>query len=86
MSYNDFTDMPVWQKIFDLLGRIYSVTKVFPYDERFGLTSDMRRSANSITHNIAVPTRRDGRFEPRDKIRFYPIRIPTGQDFAGKRI
>jgi four helix bundle protein len=70
MSYDDFTKMSVWQLAFDLLLRIYKITKRFPSDERFGLISDMRRSANSITLNIAEGF---GRFEPRDKSRFYKI-------------
>ena len=70
MSYEDFTQMPVWQSGFNLLLEIYKVTKSFPSDERFGLTSDMRRAANSITHNIAEGF---GRYEARDKTRFYKI-------------
>ena len=53
-----------------LLILVYSVTKNFPNDERFGLVSDMRRSANSFIHNIAEGF---GRFEKRDKTRFYKI-------------
>lgn len=70
MSYSDFTKMPVWQSALRLLKQIYSVTKAYPTDERFGLISDMRRAAHSITHNIAEGF---GRFEPKDKSRFYKI-------------
>jgi four helix bundle protein len=70
MAYNDFTEMPVWQSAFELTLEIYTITKTFPTDERFGLTSDMRRAANSIAHNIAEGF---GRFESRDKTRFYKI-------------
>lgn len=70
MSYSDFTKMPVWQSALRLLKQIYSVTKAYPTDERFGLISDMRRAANSIAHNIAEGF---GRFEPKDKSRFYKI-------------
>lgn len=70
MAYKDFTEMPVWKAAFDLLLEIYKITKTFPADERFGLISDMRRSANSIVHNIAEGF---GRFEPKDKTRFYKI-------------
>ncbi len=47
---------------------LYQLSKKFPDDERFGLTSDIRRAANSIVHNIAEGY---GRFEGRDKSRFY---------------
>lgn len=70
MRYRDFTEMPVWKLAFELLLKIYTITKTFPMDERFGLTSDMRRAANSITHNIAEGF---GRYEPRDKTRIYKI-------------
>ncbi|MDX1523245.1 MAG: four helix bundle protein, partial [Anaerolineae bacterium] len=70
MAYKDFSDMPVWQSAFQLTLKIYKSTKGFPSDERFGLISDMRRAANSTTHNIAEGF---GRFEAKDKTRFYKI-------------
>lgn len=70
MGCNDFTKMSVWQLAFDLLLRVYKITKTFPTDERFGLVSDMRRSANSVAHNIAEGF---GRFEQKDESRFYKI-------------
>ena len=70
MSYEDFTQMPVWQSAFNLTLNIYKITKSFLSDERFGLISDMRRAANSIAHNIAEGF---GRYETRDKTRFYKI-------------
>lgn len=70
MKYPDFTSMPVWQKALELLLKIYQITKVFPPEEKFGLTSDISRSANSVIHNMAEGY---GRFEPKDKTRFYKI-------------
>lgn len=70
MKFEEFTDMPVWQTGFDILLKVYKVTKDFPSEERFVLVSDMRRSANSIVHNIAEGF---GRYESRDKTRFYKI-------------
>ena len=70
MSYEDFTNMPVWQKSFKLLIRIYKITKSFPAEEKFGMISDIRRAANSVVHNIAEGF---GRYEARDKTRFYKI-------------
>jgi four helix bundle protein len=68
MAFRDFTQTSVWKKAFKLLMTIYEVTKTFPKEERYGLTSDMRRAANSVLHNIAEGF---GRFESRDKTRFY---------------
>ena len=76
MEYPDFTNMSIWKKSIELLIKIYEITKSFPSDERFGLISDMRRAVNSISHNFAEGY---GRFEPRDKTRFY--KIPRGSGY-----
>ena len=69
-KYNDFRDMTVWQKAFALLRDVYKITRSFPPEEKFALTDDLRRAANSCVHNIAEGY---GRFEARDKTRFYKI-------------
>lgn len=69
-KFNDFRDMPVWQKSFMLLIEVYKHIKLFPLDERFALTDDLKRAANSVVHNLAEGY---GRFEARDKSRFYKI-------------
>lgn len=66
----NFTDLIAWQMAHELVLAIYRETKVFPADERFGLVSQMRRSATSITANIAEGFGRQG---TRDKIQFYVI-------------
>ena len=48
-----YRSLVVWQKSFDLSFAIYCLTKDFPDEERYGLTSQMRRSAVSIPSNIA---------------------------------
>ena len=88
MEYPDFTNMSVWKKSIELLLKIYEITKNFPSDERFGLISDMRRAVNSISHNFAEGF---GRYEPRDKTRFYKISRGSGyelmsQSFASFKI
>ncbi|NQU20686.1 MAG: four helix bundle protein [Candidatus Nealsonbacteria bacterium] len=49
----DFRKLKVWQKAHELTLAVYEVTRGFPSDERYGLTSQMRRSAASIPANIA---------------------------------
>ena len=49
----NFEKLDVWQKSVALADLIYSTTKSFPSDERFGLTNQMRRAAVSISSNIA---------------------------------
>jgi four helix bundle protein len=48
-----YKELIVWQKAFNVAVDIYTVTKKFPKDEIFGMTSQMRRSAVSISSNIA---------------------------------
>lgn len=45
--------LDVWQKSMDLVVDIYKLTASFPPEERFGLTSQMRRSAVSVPSNIS---------------------------------
>jgi len=55
---HDFKDMRIWQKGIGVVKDIYKVTKRFPREELYGLTSQMRRSAVSIPSNIAEGFRR----------------------------
>jgi four helix bundle protein len=48
-----YQDLIVWQKSMELVERIYRMTKVFPKEELYGLTSQIRRAAVSIPSNIA---------------------------------
>jgi four helix bundle protein len=48
-----FEKFDVWHKAVDFANKVYSLTAAFPVDERFGLTSQMRRAAVSISSNIA---------------------------------
>jgi four helix bundle protein len=47
-----FKDLKVWQKSYSLCLEIYRITKEFPMDEKFGLTSQLRRASISIPSNI----------------------------------
>ncbi len=53
MSSSRYQDLVVWQKAMLLAKTIYQLTKRLPDDERFGLTSQLRRAAVSIPSNIA---------------------------------
>lgn len=52
MSYSH-RDLEIWQLGMNLAEKIYIVTAIFPGEEQFGLTSQMRRAAVSIPSNIA---------------------------------
>jgi len=49
----NYKELKVWQKSYQLCLAIYKATKIFPKNEGFGLTSQMRRAALSIPSNIA---------------------------------
>ena len=49
----NYRDLIVWQKAMDFVCEIYRVSQSFPSDERFALTSQLRRAAVSIPANIA---------------------------------
>jgi four helix bundle protein len=50
---SSYRDLLVWQKGIVLVKHVYQLTRTFPADERFGLTSQMRRAAVSVPSNIA---------------------------------
>ena len=58
---SSFRDLEVWQEAMLLVEDVYTLTKRFPSDERFGLTSRLRRAAVSIPSNIAEGSRRKRR-------------------------
>ncbi|HMC96665.1 MAG TPA: four helix bundle protein, partial [Flavobacteriales bacterium] len=53
-----FRDMIVYQKSFDLAVRIFQLTKKFPKEEQFGLTSQIRNSSRSTCANFGEAYRR----------------------------
>ncbi len=48
-----YQQLLVWQKAMDLVVHCYEVTKTFPTEERYGLTSQIRRAGVSVPANIA---------------------------------
>lgn len=65
-----FKDLLVWQKAHELTILIYTTTKDFPTEERYGLVSQMRRAAVSVASNIVEGFRRKSL---KDSINFYNI-------------
>lgn len=56
-------DLNVWKKSMSLVSEIYTITKSFPEYEKYGITSQLRRSAISIPSNIAEGSARRGNKE-----------------------
>lgn len=67
---NTFRDIVAWQKAHQLVLYVYTLTKAFPKDESFALTSQARRSAASVSANIVEGFRRKSL---RDSLNFYRI-------------
>ena len=53
MKRHNFKELQVWQLAMDVVDDIYLITKDFPKEELFGLSLQMRKSASSISSNIA---------------------------------
>jgi len=68
MEYNSFEQMPVWQKSMDLAIKIFHITERLPRKEDYGLTSQIRSSALSVSGNLAEGF---GRKHTKDKLNFY---------------
>ncbi len=60
----------MWQEAQNLAVAVYKETKRFPKEELFGITSQLRRAASSVSANIAEGF---GRSSKNDKLHFYTI-------------
>jgi len=65
-----FEKLTVWQRAVEFADTVYQLTRGFPDNERFGLTSQMRRAAVSISSNIAEGA---GRASDKEFARFVEI-------------
>jgi four helix bundle protein len=65
-----FEDLAVWRRAHELTLEVYRRTSEFPRDEKFGITSQMRRAAVSVPANIAEGFKKRGN---KDKANFYNI-------------
>lgn len=74
----NYRDLIVWQKSMALVTDVYSITRLFPKEELYGLRSQIRRSAVSIPSNIAEGY---GRYSTNDYIRFLQIAISSLYEF-----
>ena len=61
VAIQNYRDLIVWQKSMDLTTAVYRLAGSFPANERFGLTSQMQRSAVSVPTNIAEGHERHSR-------------------------
>ncbi len=76
-----FRDLIVWQKAKKLAVVIYRLTDHFPSSEIYGLTSQMRRAAISISSNIAESYHR---FHTKEKNQFLSIAFGSGSELESQ--
>ena len=60
-----YQDLEIWQEGIQLVSQVYNMTKEFPREENYGLTSQMRRAAVSVPTNITEGYARNHRAELR---------------------
>ena len=70
VTIKSFTDLNAWKEAHRLAIAVYRATKVFPSDEQFALTSQIRRAVVSVTSNIAEGF---GRRSAKDRLHFYDM-------------
>ena len=73
----DFRNLKVWEKSHNLSLRLYGITKTFPKEELYGLTSQLRRSVISIPTNIAEGC---GRFAHKETAHFMQIAFGSASE------
>lgn len=73
----DFRSLKVWEKSHRLVLDIYKTTKTFPSEERYGMTSQIRRASVSIPTNIAEGS---GRQSDADFGRFLGIAMGSASE------
>lgn len=74
---SDFKQLAVWQKAHEATLEVYKITRSFPSDERFGLTSQIRPAAVSIGSNLAEGR---GRKSDADFARFVQIALGSAYE------
>jgi len=73
----DFRNLEVWRKAHALTLDVYRMTRAFPAEELYGLTSQMRRSASSVPTNIAEGCGRSGN---KELVRFLQIAMGSASE------
>ena len=75
----NYKDLRVWEEAHSLTLAVYKVTQVFPKEERFGLTSQIRRASASIAANLAEGC---GRRSDGEMGRFVQIAMGSGAELS----
>ena len=76
-----YRDLHVWQRSIEVCVEIYDVTRKFPKEETYGITSQMRRACISITSNIAEGRHRGTK---KDFVQFLRIALGSGAELESQ--
>ncbi|MDD4351849.1 MAG: four helix bundle protein [Candidatus Gracilibacteria bacterium] len=76
---HSYKDLEVWKRAMTLTEEVYEITASFPTEEKYGLTSQIRRSALSIPSNIAEGRYRFGK---KDFVRFLRYSYSSGAELG----
>ncbi|GAI86522.1 unnamed protein product [marine sediment metagenome] len=79
MKIKSYKDLNIWKRSIEVVEDIYKITKNFPKEEIYGLTSQLRRSAVSIPSNIAEGF---ARFSNKEYKQFLFISLGTCAEFS----
>jgi four helix bundle protein len=74
-----FRELLVWRKAFALCLTVYRTSEAFPAHERFGISSELRKTARSVVYNIAEGHRRTTR---REFSRFLDISLGSSAELV----
>ena len=74
----NYRDLIVWLKAHKNVLQVYNLTKTFPKEEQFGITSQIRRAATSVPTNIAEGC---GKFTQKDFANFLQNALGSCQEF-----
>ncbi|MTE27829.1 four helix bundle protein [Winogradskyella ouciana] len=83
MHVYSFEKLTVWQESIQLAIKTYKTTDLFPNEEKFGLTSQMRRCSVSVSSNLAEGT---SRLTKKDKAHFMTIAYSSAIELLNQAI
>ena len=83
MKTYSFEKLNVWKESLDLVTSIYRITTSFPIEEKFGLTSQIRRASVSVSSNLAEGTSRKTN---KEKARFTTISYSSAMEVLNQLI
>ncbi len=81
LKIKSFTDLIAWQKAHKLVLSVYKITKCFPREEIYSLVDQMRRSAISISSNIAEGFSRKSY---KEKVQFYSMALGSSTELQNQ--